>query len=161
VVVVLELARSAYVRRKMRILLAIEDWPDPAEVAETITSQGWPPDTEVRVLSIVQKGVPPSTSSAKREQRAEKPANEMPKQVEELTTRVANILRANDLTAVVRSGETPKAIVDEARDWSADLIVVSGHFDTAIQGWVSDSTARWVVDHAPCSVKVVSMAQGK
>jgi nucleotide-binding universal stress UspA family protein len=141
----------------MRILLAIEDWPDPAEAAETITSQGWPPDTEVRVLSIVQKDVP-RTSSAKKEQRAATPANEMPKQVQELTTRVANILRANDLTAVVRSGETPKAIVDEARDWSADLIVLCGRFGAAIQGWVSDRTARWVVVHAPCSVKVVSMA---
>jgi hypothetical protein len=112
VLVVLELVRSAYVRRKMRILLAIEDWPDPVEVAETITSQGWPPDTEVRVLSVVTKGVPgtPSTSSAKKGQRAEGPANEMPKQIQELTTGVANILRANDLTAVVRFGP-------EARNW--------------------------------------------
>lgn len=57
-------------------------------------------------------------------------------------------------TAVIMT--TPKtAIVEEAKDWGADLIVVGSHgygfWDRMLIGSVSDA----VIHHAPCSVLIV------
>jgi nucleotide-binding universal stress UspA family protein len=144
----------------VRVLLAIEGGPDPAEIAETITLQGWPTNTEVRILSLMRNGPSSRSFGAKREEWAGKHTDELPKQVHNLATMVAEVLRAGDLTisVVAHSPETPKEIVAEARDWQADLILLGGHFD-AVQGWLSDGAARWIVEHAPCCVKVISVAQ--
>lgn len=59
------------------------------------------------------------------------------------------------LSSKISVGLPKQLIVDEARDWGADLIVVgshgSGFFGRALLGSVSDA----VVNHAPCSVLVV------
>jgi len=57
-------------------------------------------------------------------------------------------------TAVI-SGSPREVIVDEAKEWGADLIVVGSHgygfWDRMLLGSVSDA----VIHHAPCSVLVV------
>ncbi|MBV9241693.1 MAG: universal stress protein [Acidobacteria bacterium] len=56
-------------------------------------------------------------------------------------------------------GKAATAIVDEAADWGADLIVVGSHghgfWGRTLLGSVSDE----VVHHAPCSVMVVRCAK--
>ena len=56
-------------------------------------------------------------------------------------------------------GKPATAIVDEAAEWKADLIVVGSHghgfWGRALLGSVSDE----VIHHAPCSVMVVRMPQ--
>ena len=76
---------------------------------------------------------------------------------EQLTTGLAETLRSSGLTAetVVRDGDPRSVIVDEARDWSADLIVVGSHGYTGVKRWLLGSVAQSVVAHAPCSVEVV------
>ena len=46
-------------------------------------------------------------------------------------------------------------IVDEAKDWPADLIVVGSHGYSGVKRWLLGSVAQSVVSHAPCSVEVV------
>ncbi len=59
-----------------------------------------------------------------------------------------------NVEAEVRLGAPAAVIVDEARDWNADLIVVGSHgrsfWGRLTLGSVSDA----VVHHAPCSVLV-------
>jgi len=56
---------------------------------------------------------------------------------------------------VVRQGDARSVIVDEAMEWSADLIVVGSHGYSGIKRWLLGSVAHSVVAHAPCSVQVV------
>ncbi|PYT09057.1 MAG: hypothetical protein DMF60_03355 [Acidobacteria bacterium] len=56
---------------------------------------------------------------------------------------------------VVRDGDPRSVIVDEAKDWSANLIVVGSHGYTGVKRWLLGSVAHSVVSHAPCSVEVV------
>ncbi|HXI92958.1 MAG TPA: universal stress protein [Blastocatellia bacterium] len=56
---------------------------------------------------------------------------------------------------VVRPGDARSVIVDEAIEWSADLIVVGSHGYSGIKRWLLGSVAHSVVSHAPCSVHVV------
>jgi nucleotide-binding universal stress UspA family protein len=60
-----------------------------------------------------------------------------------------------NLSAQILSGSPEQAIVGEAENWGADLIVVGSHgygfWERAFLGSVSNA----VVNHAPCSVLVV------
>jgi nucleotide-binding universal stress UspA family protein len=55
----------------------------------------------------------------------------------------------------VRQGDPRTVIIDEAKAWSADLIVVGSHGYTGIKRLLLGSVAQSVVSHAPCSVEVV------
>lgn len=59
-----------------------------------------------------------------------------------------------DLTTEVVRGFPDKAIIDEANDWKADLIVVGSH-GRGFWGRLLGSVSNGVVHHAPCSVLVV------
>ena len=59
----------------------------------------------------------------------------------------------------MRDGDPRSAIVDEAEEWGADLIVVGSHGYTGLKRWLLGSVAQSVVGHAPCSVEVVRRKQ--
>ena len=54
----------------------------------------------------------------------------------------------------VREGDPRRVIVDEAKEWPADLIIL-GARDNALERWLIGSVAQTVVAHAHCSVEVV------
>ena len=60
-----------------------------------------------------------------------------------------------DLTTKVVTGNPPQVIVETAKEWNADLIVVGSHgrgfWKRMLVGSVSDA----VLHHAPCSVLVI------
>ncbi len=90
---------------------------------------------------------------------------------EELDTVESELLRHADVTLddAVRTLETPgreverltlrgrpaSAIVDEARAWQADLLVLGNRGHGPIASMVLGSVSAEVVDHAPCPVLVV------
>jgi len=59
------------------------------------------------------------------------------------------------LESRVRRGDPSHEIVEEAKSWGADLIVVGSHGRTGMQRLLLGSVAEQVVRHAPCSVEVV------
>jgi nucleotide-binding universal stress UspA family protein len=87
----------------------------------------------------------------------ERMQQELTTRAEQLTAGVAETLRASGLKVetATRDGEPRSVIVDEARDWSADLIIVGSHGYTGLKRWLLGSVAQAVVAHAPCSVEVV------
>jgi nucleotide-binding universal stress UspA family protein len=76
---------------------------------------------------------------------------------QDLMDSIAERLTELEVTAegVVREGSIGKAIVMEAKEWNADLIVIGAHGLTGVKSLVMGNVARYVVDHAPCSVEVV------
>jgi nucleotide-binding universal stress UspA family protein len=98
-----------------------------------------------------------SVAKAETDPRPRQAKRELAKRTEEITTRVADLLRASRFSAdsVVHFGNAHTAMVEKARDWSAELIVISSHYNGVTQGWVADEHTRWVLNHAPGSVKVL------
>ena len=146
----------------MKILLAIDDSQFSKEAVAAVRARPWPPGSTVRVLSAVQNVVPPA---AKLWYDAGGSLDQVRRQIgeraEDLTSMVADSLRTSGLTAepAVRQGDPRSVIVDEAEDWSADLIIVGSRGQTGITRWLLGSVAQSVVTHAPCSVEVVRQKQ--
>jgi nucleotide-binding universal stress UspA family protein len=49
------------------------------------------------------------------------------------------------------------AIIEAAREWPADLIVMGSHGRRGFDRLMLSGVAEWIVRHAPCSVDIVRM----
>jgi|GEM_PF-6388804 len=76
---------------------------------------------------------------------------------QQLVNDVVAGLKARGISAegVVKEGNAGKVIIEEAKEWDADLIVVGAHGISGLETLIMGNVARHVVDHAPCSVEVV------
>lgn len=141
----------------MKILLAIDDSQYSADAVEEVASRPWPLGTTVRVLSAVHIAPIAKEPMFVASVDNDDVRQEITRLHQELTARAADSLRKSGLAAetVVRQGDPRSVIVDEASDWSADLIVLGSHGYSGIKRWLLGSVAQSVVSRAPCSVEVV------
>lgn len=75
---------------------------------------------------------------------------------DEVTSAAATLLRSDGLHAsiVVHEGQAAAAIVQEARTWNADLVVVGTRGNGLLKRLLLGSTARSVLHHAAASVLI-------
>ena len=142
----------------MKIVLAVDGSQYSADAAEAVAARPWPPETVIRVLSAVEDVTPPAAELwYDAGGSLERTRQEMTTRAERLTTGIAETLRASGLTAetALRYGDARSIIVDEAKEWDADLIVIGSHGYTGLKRLLLGSVAQSVVSHAPCSVEVV------
>ncbi|HEY2970932.1 MAG TPA: universal stress protein [Pyrinomonadaceae bacterium] len=148
----------------MKILLAVDGSEYSAAAIKEVAKRPWPPRSTVRVLSVVEPITPPAAELWYDGRGSlERATQEMRKRAIELTKMTATKLRRNGLKieSSVREGHPRTAIVDEARKWRADLIVLGSHGHTGLKRLLLGSAALSVVSHAPCSVEVVRRKQSK
>ena len=146
----------------MKILLAVDGSEYSAEAVKEVAARPWPPQTTVRVLSAVVPITPPASELWYDPGGSlERAHQEMQRHAEQVTAGIAERLRTSGLTAetAVRDGDPRSVIVDEAKSWSADLVVIGSHGYTGLKRWLLGSVAQSVVSHAPCSVEVVRKKQ--
>jgi general stress protein 26/nucleotide-binding universal stress UspA family protein len=144
----------------MKILLAVDDSPYSSEAVREVVAQRWSPGTTVRVLSAVEDIPPPAAELWYDAGGSLERANqELTERFEQLTRRTADSLAAAGLDAepLVRHGDPRSVIVEEAKEWGADLIVLGSHGYTGLKRLLIGSVAQSVVSHAPCSVEVVRL----
>jgi nucleotide-binding universal stress UspA family protein len=153
----------------MKILLAVDGSKHSDVAAREMGLRPWPPDTMVRVLYVLPTSVlapaayaPPPAMAIGPSAPAWPPAvMEMQKALADrgntMTEAIADELRARGLDAdiKVRQGDARSEILDEARQWPADLIIMGSHGYTGLKRWLLGSVAQSVVSHAPCSVEIV------
>ena len=118
----------------------------------------WPAATAVRILSVIQPYTPPATefvlAGATLQEIRERQAAEADGLTKQAGEQIAAPGRLSIETAI-REGDPRTAIVDEADEWQADLIVVGSHGRTGLKRLMLGSVAQSVVAHAHCSVEVV------
>jgi len=142
----------------MKVLLAIDDSRFSEAAAQALIAQFRPPETEIRVLHVVEPIAIPVPPEMPVEYLAE-----LKGQLEvarELVEQVAKTLRAAGfrVTSSVEKGDAKSVIVDQAEAWPADLIVVGSHGRKGLARFLMGSVSEAVVRHAPCSVHIVRNA---
>jgi nucleotide-binding universal stress UspA family protein len=143
----------------MRVLLAVDGSECSAAPIREAATRPWPEGTIIRILSVIEwepipafipggMPLPPSPESEQARERVGQNA----------VDDAAMLVNANPAVRVetkVVHGNARASIVDEAREWSADLIMLGSHGRTGLTRLLLGSVAHGVLSHAPCSVEVV------
>jgi nucleotide-binding universal stress UspA family protein len=114
----------------------------------------WPANTELRVVTVIEPLSslgPPVTHY--------KLASELMEASENLVTEAAKKLQKANLPVShhVRGGFAADEIINEAKEWGANLIIVGTHGRRGISRFLLGSIAEKVTNNAHCSVIVVKI----
>jgi nucleotide-binding universal stress UspA family protein len=144
--------------KTMRVLLAIDESPYAADAVAAVARQDWSPGTTMRVLTVVEERIEPGTELwYSMGGHVERIRREMIRRAYLLVTCARQRLCAcgHTVEAVVRGGDPRAVIINEAKAWPADLIIIGVRDFTAIERWLLGRVARRVISDAPCPVQIV------
>jgi nucleotide-binding universal stress UspA family protein len=124
-----------------RVVLATDGSETSAAAARALAGRPWPEGSEFRVVSVEE---PWTIKSSKLEPQ-------------EAVTSAEQVLASAELkaTGAVFSGNAKEVILEEARKWNADLIVVGSHGRRGFRRFLLGSVSEAVAMNAHCSVVVV------
>jgi nucleotide-binding universal stress UspA family protein len=147
----------------VKILLAVDDSPPSKEAVSEVATRTWPANTTVRLFNVFkayEPGVVELWYDAGGD--LERLWNDARDRAAKMLADFAENLQSTGLAieTVVRDGNPRVTIVEEARRWEADLIVVGSHGYRGIKSVLLGSVAHDVVSHAPCPVEVVHHESG-
>lgn len=141
----------------MKILLPVDGSAASQDAIEEIAERPWPTASIARVICAVQPYVPPAAEFVPTAARLDDLERQQKSEAERLVTQAGERIGAPNLSVetVVREGDPRTAILQEAADWGADLIVMGSHGRTGLTRLLLGSVAQTVASHAPCSVEIV------
>lgn len=143
----------------MKILLSIDDSKFSQAALRMLLAQNSPRKTTVRVLHVVEPMETPyypELSSPYPTNLADIDKRRM-KAGRDLVEGVLKKLRAAGFKAegTVRSGHVRTLVVDVAKKWHANLIVLGSHGRQGLKRLLLGSVSDHVSRHAHCSVEIV------
>jgi universal stress protein A len=140
----------------MRILLATDGSESSAAGARAIAGRPWPEGSEFRVISVEEPWTFKRSSVTNNELAGEAVRN------------AAELLSSAALktSTAVLSGDARKSILEESKQWAADLVVVGSHGRRGFKRFLLGSVSEAVAMNSHCSVEVVrdaarSLKKGK
>ena len=145
----------------MKILLAVDGSPCSDAAVEEVSRRPWPDGSSIKVLTAFELPVPPTPEGWAL------PVNYFEEMDVALRKQAQNIVdgaiaklkpklpKSISIDAQILPGSPRAAILDEAENWGADLIVVGSHGYRAWERFLLGSVSQSVVSHAKCSVEVV------
>jgi nucleotide-binding universal stress UspA family protein len=124
-----------------RVLLATDGSETSTAAAQALAGRPWPIESEFRIVSVAE---PWAIKSSRLDPQ-------------EAVAGAERILAAAGLKASgeVLAGNAKEVILDEARKWGADLIVVGSHGRRGFKRFLLGSVSETIAMNAPCSVVVV------
>ena len=144
----------------MQVLLVVDDSEDSTRAVEAVQRRAWPQGAKVLVLAVVPRHrVPPPPPPMLMALRADwRERRDEGGHARALVELVVEALKTDGVEAEgkVRLGHSCAEILKEARERSADLIVIGSSKLTLLRRFlVGRDLASSVVTRAPCSVEVI------
>lgn len=148
----------------MKVLLAIDGSVHSQAAVAEVARGPWPTATEIRILTVIHSAIPllPDPAfviAAMHVEEAEDLRQRAPMLVDKAAEQIGRGAGNVSIVTKVLEGVPHDAIVQEARDWGADLIVVGSHGYGRARRLLLGSVASAVVADAPCSVLVARTKQ--
>jgi nucleotide-binding universal stress UspA family protein len=148
----------------MKILLAIDGSEFSQAAIQAVLTQVRPQGTEVHILHVLE---PPSLLMG-REMGANDPEFEavwkaLQEQAMSLVEKTETKLRAAgfSVSPALQEGDPKSKIIDAAKEWKADLIVLGSHGRKELHRFLMGSVAESVARHAECSVEIIRIPRAK
>ncbi|CAN5731462.1 hypothetical protein BH10CYA1_BH10CYA1_50710 [soil metagenome] len=143
----------------MKVLVATDGSASSEATLDLITNKPWLADTEFKVVSVVEPlhskldalfvgGLGDMSRKAQAAYQAD-----IENVISQSKTTLAAKFGQAAVTSDVLTGNPSEQIIQAAKTYMADLIVMGGHF-SCVEGWYG-SVARGVTIYAPCSVCIV------
>ena len=148
----------------MKILLAVDDSKFSEAAVQAVLSQSRPQDAEVRVLHVVE---PPShligLEMVQYDAEFEYVWKALREQGKALVEKTIAKLRTAGFTVTpsLEEGDAQSRIIDVAKEWHADLIVLGSHGRKGLERFLIGSVADGVASHADCSVEIVRIPSAR
>jgi len=134
----------------MRIILATDGSDVSLAASQAVARTNWPTDTEVKIVSVIDPVMYSLEEigllTDKRTERAHRAIGQ-----------TINVLRHQSLrlSGEVVAGTIVRQIIDRARSWNADLIVLGTHERRGLKRMLLGSISTSVANRAHCSVRVI------
>lgn len=146
----------------MNVLVAIDDSTFSDYAIESVVERTWPEGSKFRLLSVVEPFHPEHagwhTSYLSVAVEAQNELVEAAKRlVNDRVKRLTLTFGKPNVSAEIREGYVTDTILESAKEWPADLIVVGSHGRTGLTRLLLGSVSEAVVSQAPCSVEIVKL----
>jgi nucleotide-binding universal stress UspA family protein len=157
---VAQLCNVKSMRKAMKILLAVDGSEAGLAAVEEAARTPWPEGSEVRIVCVAESPAPARGWSAPLAAGSYEEWERMfeERSVESATRAMARFGEiagaATEARAKTLKGDPKVAILDEAENWGADLIIVGTHGYNALERLWIGSVSRAIATHAKCSVQI-------
>jgi nucleotide-binding universal stress UspA family protein len=152
-------------RRGMRILLGTDGSDGAVAAAKSVAGRPWPDGSQVKIVSAVELLMPENaidvSSSAPVYPMSllEEVWSDARKRAREAVAEAKKTLTATGMKIVdgetAPEGDPRVVLLDQAKEWGADLIVLGSHGRRGIDRMLMGSVSESVALHAHCSVEVI------
>ena len=149
----------------MKILLAVDGSPHSEAAIVDVARGSWPDGTAIEILSVIPARArlavgPAFVMAAVYVDQIEERRRYHTMLVNAARDRIEGEAWGVQVTTKILEGNPRDVILDEAREWGADLIIVGAGGYGIGRHMILGSVAGAVVANAPCSVQVVRDKQG-
>jgi nucleotide-binding universal stress UspA family protein len=148
----------------MRILLAVDGSECGNAAVEEIANRPWPRGSEIYVVSAIHLPFVPTPETwalpnSDYSQLEKAGRSQAEAAVKNAISRLekSNPARETPLKLMSHAivGKAEETIIETAKSWGADLVVLGSHGYRGIQRFLLGSVSHAVASHAPCSVEIV------
>ncbi|HZS03505.1 MAG TPA: universal stress protein [Blastocatellia bacterium] len=138
----------------MKILVAVDGSICSYAMTSDVARRPWPAGSRVKIITVVEPR--PSVIPRVRVLPDNDPHLEQAGR-STIDKAIAHFDagRPLEIESAVIHGHPPEAILREAEEWGADLIVLGSHGHRGIERFLLGSVSQKVAAHAKCSVEIV------
>ncbi len=142
----------------MKILVAVDGSPHSDAAVAEVGNRPWPENSEVRLLTVDsplelnwrRSGLMTVYDEVVQQQRAE-----AVRRLDAATSALRQSAPGLSVHPVLREGKPKDVILEEAKDWGADLIVLGSQGHGAVRRLFLGSVSLAVATNSRCSVQIV------
>lgn len=139
----------------MKVLLAVDGSKYSYAAVQSVAEQPWTEDTEYMILSVAESPYCDYALELPPEGNLQRIHCKLERVVARHRQILQNALPAASITSKVVDGGIAEQIVDMARQWGADIIVMGSRSRHGLSKFMLGSVSESVLSHAPCSVEII------
>lgn len=144
-----------------RILIATDGSPYSETAAKSVAQRSWPAGTQVRIISVAELNLPVSDPWFNAGDVIEEVRAQNVKTAQQAIETAVGFINAAGLPCegVMLTGYPKARILDDARDWGSEIVVVGSHGRRGLTRLLMGSVSEAIALHAECSVEVIRIPE--